>query len=84
MGPYFILRDLPIGEDSQEGILDIIGECPAIVREGRGARGVIAQEVRQQCLCNPPCFLRRIPTRVLQRMREDGNEAGIVRRLPAR
>jgi hypothetical protein len=83
VGPYFILRDLPIREDSQEGILDVVGECPAIGREGRRARGVIAQEVRQQCPCNPPCFLRRIPTGVLQRVREDGDEAGIVRRLPA-
>jgi hypothetical protein len=43
----------------------------------------IAQEVRQQFFCNPPCFLRRIPPRVLQRVREDGDETGIVRRLPA-
>jgi hypothetical protein len=42
------------------------------------------QEVRQQFPCNPPCFLRRIPTRVLQRVREDGDETGIVRRLPLR
>jgi hypothetical protein len=73
----------PIREDSQKGILDVVGQCPAIVWKGRRARGVIAQQVRQQFPCNPPCFLRRIPTGVLQRVREDGDEAGIVRRLPA-
>src|ERR1700722_4473553 len=35
----------------------------------------------QQCSRHPPCFLRRIPIGVLQRMREDGDETGIARRL---
>src|SRR6266481_4210318 len=83
MRAYFILRHLPIGEDSQEGIGDVVGECPAIVWEGRGSGGVIAQEVRQQCLCHPTCFLRLIPTRMLQCMRENGNKPGIVHRLPS-
>ena len=78
-----IPRYLSVGEDSQEGVGDIVGECPAIVREGRGARRVIAQEVRQQCLCHSRCFVRRIATRMLQCVREDGNETGIVRRFPA-
>ena len=27
VGPYFILRYLPIREDSQKGILDVVGQC---------------------------------------------------------
>ena len=76
VGPYFILRDLPIREDSQEGILDVVGECPAIARKGRRTRGVIAQEIWQQCPCNLPCLLRRIPARVLQRVREASGNGG--------
>jgi hypothetical protein len=33
---YPVVRDLPICEDSQEGILDVVGQCSAIAREGRG------------------------------------------------
>jgi hypothetical protein len=80
VGAYPVLRHLPICEDSQEVILDVVGERPAIFREGRGARGVKGHEVRQQCPCHASCFLRGIPTRVLQRVREDGDETGIVRR----
>jgi hypothetical protein len=81
MRAYFILRHLPVREDTEEDIGDIVVECPTIVREGRGSGGVIAQEVRQQCLCHPTCFLRLISTRMLQCMRENGNKPGIVRRL---
>ena len=81
VGPYLILRHLSICEDGKEEIDDVVGECPAIVREGRRPRGIIGEDVRQQGPCHPRCFLRRIPTRVLQRVREDGDETGIVRRL---
>jgi hypothetical protein len=33
---YPVLRDLPICEDSQEAILDVVGECPAIARTREG------------------------------------------------
>src|SRR6266481_2202812 len=79
--PNLISCHLPVREDTEEDIGDVVVECPAIVREGRGARGVVAQDVRQQCPCHPPCFLLSISTRMLQRVREDENEAGIVRRL---
>ena len=81
VGPYFVPRHLPVCEDSQEGIGGIVGECPAIGREGRRASGVIGQHVRQQCSRHTPCFRRRIPTRVFQRVCEDGDETGIVYRL---
>src|SRR5258706_72549 len=51
------------------------------LRKSAGTRRVVGQHVRQQCSRHPPCFLRRIATAVLQRMREDGDETGIVRRL---
>ena len=81
MGPYLILGHLPVCEDGHEGITGVVGECPAIAREGCRAGGIIGQYLRQQRPCHLPCFLRRIPTRVLQRVREDGNETGIVGRL---
>jgi DNA-binding transcriptional LysR family regulator len=34
VGAYPVLRHLPICEDSQEVILDVVGECPAIFRAG--------------------------------------------------
>jgi hypothetical protein len=51
--PYLIPRHLAICEDSQEGIDGVIGESPAILREGRWARGVIGEDLRQHCPCHP-------------------------------
>jgi len=79
---YPIPRDFPIRDYSQEGIGDVIGGFAAIARVARRARGVIAQEIRQECPCHAPCFLRRIPARMLQRVSEDWDETEIGRRLP--
>ena len=60
VGPYLIPRHLSICKDSQEGILDVVGECPAIVREGRRARGVKVMPTyfgRKSCLAEPSRFL---------------------------
>ena len=78
---YFVSRHLPICENRKEDIDGIVSECSAIAREGRRALGIVGQDIRQQCPCHPLRFLRRIATRVLQRVREDGNEMGIIRRL---
>jgi hypothetical protein len=80
---YFVSRHPPICEDRKEDIDGIVSECSAIVREGRRALGIVGQDIRQQCPCHPPRFLGRITTCVLQRVREDGNETGIIRRLTA-
>ncbi len=82
MGPYLIPRHLAICENRKEGIDGVVGESPAILRERRWARGIIRGDLRQHCPCHPPRFLRDIPTRMLQRMSEGGNETDIVRRLP--
>src|SRR5262249_34883550 len=71
MRPYLVFRHLPVCEDSQEGVTGVVGERPAIVREGCWAGGVIGQHVRQQCPCCSPCFLRRIPTCMLQSVCKD-------------
>src|SRR5262245_43407532 len=81
VSPYFVPHHPPVCEDSQEGITGVIGKGPAVGWEGRWARGVIGQYVRQQCPCHPLCFLRGVPTRMFQRVSEDGDETGIVRRL---
>jgi hypothetical protein len=45
--PNVISRHLPVGENSEEDVRNVVDERAAVVREGRGAFGVIAQEVRQ-------------------------------------
>ena len=56
--PDVISRHLPVGENSEEDIRNVVDEPAAVVREGRGAFGVIAQKVRQQFSRHPLCFLR--------------------------
>ena len=84
MGPYLIPRHLAICENRKEGIDSVVGESPAILRERRWAPRIIRQDLRQHRACHPPRFLRDIPTRMLQRMSEGGNETDIVRRLPCK
>ena len=81
VGSYLIVRHLSIGKERKEEIYDVIGECPAIVRVRHRQRGIVVEDVRQQCSGDPRCFRRRISAGVLQRVREDGDEAGIVGRL---
>jgi hypothetical protein len=84
VGPYVISRHLPICKNGKKDINSIINKCPSIGRIGRRLAGIIKQDVRQQDPCRSLCFLPRIATRVLQRVREDGDETGIVRWLPGR
>ena len=81
MRAYVIPRHLPICEERKEDIYDVVGERPAIVRIGRRPRGLIVEHVRQQGSRDPRCFLLRVTTGVLQRVREDRDETGIVRWL---
>src|SRR5215831_1400712 len=83
-GPTISPVTLPFVKDSQEGINAVVGESPAILWEGGWARGVIGQDLRQHCPSHAPGFLRHIPTRMLQRMREAGDETGIFHRLPSK
>src|SRR5580704_10172087 len=73
---------LPVGENSEEDIRNVVDEPAAVVREGRGTFGVVAQKVRQQFFSHPLCFFRWIPARMFQSVRENGNETCVVRRLP--
>src|SRR5579862_4102376 len=80
--PNVIAGHLPVGENSEEEIRNVVDERAAVVREGRGTFGIVAQKVWQEFPSHPFCFIRRIPARVFQSVREDGNETCIVRRLP--
>ena len=82
MRPYTISRHLSICEKREERINGVVGERPSVRGKTGRTRWIVEKHVRQQRPCHPVCFLRRIPTRVLQRVREDGDETGIVRRLP--
>src|ERR1700689_2527037 len=79
--PYFIFRHLSICKNGQKEIDNVVGERSAIVRVGRRPRGIIVEDVRQHGPGDPRCFRRRISSSVFQRMREDGDEAAIVRWL---
>jgi hypothetical protein len=82
MRPYLVPRHLAICENRKEGIDSVVGKSPTILWERRWAPRIIRQDLRQHCPCHPPCFLRDIPTRMLQRMSEGVNETDIIRRLP--
>ena len=45
--PYLVACHLPVCEDSQEEVRDVVGERPAIARKGCWARGVVAQKTEQ-------------------------------------
>jgi hypothetical protein len=55
--PNLVLRYLPVCEDSQECV---VGKCPATVREGRWALGIIEEHLRQHCLCHSPLLCEPI------------------------
>jgi hypothetical protein len=57
VGPHFVPFHLSVCENSHEGVTGVIGQRPAIAREGRRARGVIGQDFRQQCPRYPRCEL---------------------------
>ena len=59
----------------------IVRELPAVGRIHRRHAGLKRQHVGQQGARDLRCRLRRIPASMLQRVREGGNEARVVRRL---
>ena len=75
------LRNFPIREHGKEITGGVVGERPAVARVRCFAPRLIRQHVRKQGGRGPRCILRRVPTRVLQRMGEDGDEPGVVCRL---
>ena len=78
---YVISLHFSICEDRKEEIHDVVSKFAAIVREGRWLRRIIVKDVREQSPGDFRCLRRRISTGVLQRMRENRDETGIVRRL---
>src|SRR5436305_3348165 len=78
MRPDLISRHLPVGENTEQEVRNVVDEPAAVVRERRGAFGVIPQKVRQQFSGHPFCSLGRIPARVFSSVCEDGNEMGMV------
>jgi hypothetical protein len=81
VGLYLVRCHLPVCEDCEESVAGIVGERPAIARKGRRTRRVVGQHIGQDRARRPLLLLRCIPARVLQRVREDGNEVVIIRRF---
>src|SRR5436309_5318685 len=80
--PNLISCHLSVREHRQENVDNIVGQCPAIVRKARRAARVIWKNVWQQLSRDAHGVLRPIAARVFQFVREDANEAIIIRRLP--
>src|ERR1700732_4846875 len=76
-----VARDFSIRDYSQERIGGVVAELAAIVRIGRRACWVIAQDVGQQRLCHSRRLLPGKPAGMFQRVCEDGDETGVVLRL---
>src|SRR5690242_4253760 len=79
--PHFVSSKPSISDDGHEDIGGVIIQGAAIVWEGRRAGWIIVENVRQQSGRNPPCLIRGKPSDMLQRVGEDRNETGIIRRL---
>src|SRR5262245_65366173 len=59
--PYLVLRYLPVCKNSHEDVTGVVGERPAIVREGCWEGGVIGHHIGQQCLRCSLGPLGRVP-----------------------
>ena len=81
VGLNSVLGHLPVCEDRQKSIARVVGECPSIGWKGRGPGRIIGHHLWQKRRCDPCGLIRRIPTRMLQSVREPGNETGVVYRF---
>src|SRR5439155_26627565 len=72
---------LSVREHGQEPVDDIVGQCPPIVRKARRSARVLRQNVWQQLSRDAYCVLWRIVACVSQLVREDADEATIIRWL---
>ena len=79
--PHVISRHFSIGEDGNEAVHNIVGECAPIVRVGSRTLGIIKEDVRQQSPGHPRGRFWRIPACVFERVGEDGDETSVVRGL---
>src|SRR3954451_15148747 len=79
VGPYPVLRDLPVGENGDKHVHHVIGKRATIARIRRRVRGLISEDVWQQTLRDSYCVFRRVPSRMLQRVRERRDEPSVIR-----
>src|SRR5215510_15674662 len=81
--PNFVSCHLSVRERREEDVDNVVGQCPAIVRKARRAARVIEKNVWQQLSRDAYCVLRPITACAFQLVRENANEAIIIRWLPA-
>ena len=81
MGTDVVPRHLPICENWEEDINDVVRERPAVVGTGRRVRGIISEDVWQESRCDSICFFSRVAARMFQRVGKYSDETGIVHRL---
>jgi hypothetical protein len=74
---------LSVREHGEEYVGNIIGQCPAILRKARRLARVIRKNIWQQPSRDAYCVLWRIAACVFQFVREDADEASIIRWLSA-
>jgi hypothetical protein len=66
VGRYAVRCYFPVCEDGEEVIEGVVSKCAPILGIRCRACVVKAQDVRQQGICDPLCFLWCIPAGVLQ------------------
>src|SRR3954468_22706622 len=74
----FISGDLSVGENGEKDVGNVVVQCAAVVGEGRGAFGVVVQNVGQQFCCRLFRCLGCVAASVFQRVGEDRNEARVI------
>ncbi len=78
MVPYVISSHLAVRKNGKKDVDGVVRKRPAVYWIRHGLAGVKRQDVGKQSLGRSPCRLRRVAARVLQRVREDSDEARIV------
>ena len=76
------LAHLAVGQNSQEYIGNVVGEGPAVRGVGRRPPVAVWQDVLQNGAGGPACFVKRVETRLLERMGKRVDELGVLRRFP--
>jgi hypothetical protein len=81
VGTDVVPRHLPICENWEEDINDVVRERPAVAGIARRAPGIIGEDVWQESRCDSICFFSRVAARMFQRVGKYSDETGIVHRL---
>ena len=81
VGANAVRRHLPVREDREEVVLDVVGERAAILRIRGRPRVIVGQDVREQRCGHPHRIGSGVAGGVFERVREHGDELAVVGRF---